>query len=152
MTEIIQHPAQQVTVNTEETFDQYKKRIKETRTEIRAFKDGMPIAVDSAMQYSFLMLGMERLLTPEEFAAVYMAVMSAIDQMEKAGVLPEELVKTVSTPFDATPPVIPDRFREEAGDGVELVVHFVCNTGFEIVKEYPPDEAVEEEDADTDSD
>ena len=145
MTEVIQHPARQVSVNTEETFSQYARRIRDTRSEIRTFKNGAPIVLRSELQYTFLMLGMERLLTPEEFELVFMAIMTKIKEMEAAGILPPDVVKTVETPFDLTPPEIPERFLSELAPGVLLESRFVGSMGFEIVTVYPPDpEEVEE--------
>jgi len=47
------------------------------------YRNGAMIELDPNLQYSFLMLGMERLLTPEEFGVVYTAMKTALDIGER---------------------------------------------------------------------
>ena len=142
MIKIIQHPAQSNSVNADETFDEYVKRIRRARKEIR-FGDGTPIVLEPGKVYSTLMLKMPRLLLTEEFAGLVPYVMGAIKQAEADGVIPADSVESIATAFDITPPVIPQRFFDE-DPAAEIAVHFAGLTGFEIVKNYPveiePDE------------
>jgi len=51
MTEIIQNEAQRMTIQTQETFEQYKERIFRTRHHIR-YKTGEQIELDPTLQYT----------------------------------------------------------------------------------------------------
>ena len=138
MTTIIQNQAQSVEVNTTETFDQFATRIfKDSKRPVR-FKNGADIELDPKLEYSFLMLGLTQLATPQEFEVLFTAIMGAIAQAESQGLIPAGWVKTVATPFDVLPPKIPNKFADEIGNAT-LKTLLVGEVGFAVVKEEPPE-------------
>jgi hypothetical protein len=142
MTEIIEHEAQQITVNTEETFEEFKNRLFRKRYPIQ-YKTGAPIEVQPGTFNSFLKFTLTRAGTPQEFMNLFGAVMAMIKQMENAGQLPENWVVDVATPFDVTPPPIPDRFADEIPEGMEIKTYLDGELCYRL--EMVPIPVVEEE-------
>ena len=138
MTTILEHPAKQITVNSEETLEQFARRIEEMNSDI-AFGDGTPIDLDSRYIYSFLLFELSRRLTTEEFGKFAGAVMHTITQMEKSGELEEGLIREVGTAFDVTPPSIPERFIKSAPKGVTYFPRLAGTIGYTIETCCPPD-------------
>jgi len=137
MTDIISNPAHQITAQSAETLDEYSARIRKSSMKPIRYKDGTPIELDPKLQYSFLMMGLTRLATPEEFGALYTAIMTTVAQMEASGALPEGWVKTVATPFDVLPPAVPEQYTENIGED-EVKTFLVGEAGFSIVRVSPP--------------
>jgi hypothetical protein len=150
MTEIIDNPAQSITAPTDETFAQYVDRIGRARRMVQ-YKNGKPIELDPNLDYSFLMLGFKKdpqtgtgIATPEQFKALVAAIKRNVDEMEAAGLLPEDWVQVVATPFDVIPPQVPGKFVEEAEErGLIIKTLLVGNIGFAIAR--MPPEVVKEE-------
>jgi len=69
MIKIIPHPAQSNFASADESFDEYVKRFRRTRQEIK-FGDGTPIVLHPEKVYSTLMLKIPRLLSAEEFVGL----------------------------------------------------------------------------------
>jgi len=138
MTDIVTSPALDITAQTTESFEEFSSRIYKSSKKPLRFKDGKPIELDPTLEHSFLMLGLSRLATQEEFTKLYTAFMTTIAQMEVNGDLPADWVKSVATPFDVIPPAIPPQFTENLGEA-EIKTYLVGEVGFAIVKEYPPE-------------
>ena len=134
MAEVIEHPAQSLAFETGETFSQFADRVYRQSKRPLQYSDGAMIELDPELQYSFMMFGMTRLLTPEEFAAVYEAMMTALAKAEKKGTVPAGLIKTVATPFDVMPPRIPDSFVDGLEEGAVIKTYLVGDTGFAVAK------------------
>ena len=144
MTEIIEHQAQSITIQTDETFDQFADRIYTKCRYPIQYKSGERIELDPALAYTFLMLGMPRLLTPEEFAGLLPYVMPAIAQAEADGTIPPGLIRTIATPFDVPPrPAIPAKFADDIGEGVEIKTYLAGETAFLITKKHTEPEIEE---------
>ena len=139
MTEIVEHPAQQLTLMTDETFLQFADRVQRTNTRPIMHKDGHLLELDPESEYSFLMLGLTRLATPEEFAVLLKIIMQAVDQAEAQGVIPKKWVRSVATPFDIPKrPELSERFADELEEGARIKCYLTGNTTFTFVKEPPP--------------
>jgi hypothetical protein len=145
MTEIIQSAAQRVTLESDETFAQYADRVFRTRRPIQ-YKDGTPIEVDPNLQYSFLMLGLTRLATPEEFGVLYGIIMSAVAEAESQGIVPAGWIKTVGTPFDLIPKPVPSKFADEIPANTVIKTYIAGEMSYDIRLEIlPPEEESEHE-------
>jgi hypothetical protein len=163
MTEIIQNPATDITAADYETFDQYSSRVyhatkmplryadpREDEDGNRINPGGLPIELNPELHYSFLMLGMERLATPAEFATIFTVVGAALKQLEQQGKIPADMIKTVATPFNVKVPKIPEEFapdsRMQEGEPV-IKSYLTGEVAIAVVREYPqstePDESDE---------
>ena len=149
MTRVHSGKAQQVRINPLENWKEYRNRVLQTRYPIRyrdeydeetgeLTKAGEPIKLNPDSEYCFLLLELQRKLTEQEFGAIYTAIMGTIAQFEDAGHLPVGLVKEVSTPFDLTPPPIPERFKEELGEEEEHNTYVIGEIGYRLEKEKKP--------------
>ena len=148
MTTVIEHPAQNLTMRTELTFNEFADHVWRTNRRQLRYSDGAMIELQPDLAYSFLMLGMERLLTPEEFGVVYFCVMQALEQAEKKGLIPTGLVKSVATPFDVpNRPAIPDKFADDIEEEATVKTYLTGEVSFTVAKEYPI-ETVEPEECD----
>ena len=110
------------------------------------YSDGALIELAPGLAHVFMMLGMKRPLNGEEFALVYERFMAEIKRLEEKGLLPEDLVEVVATPF-AVPnlPAIPEKFADEIDDGAVKKIYLTGEVSFSLVKEYPHLETVEPE-------
>lgn len=149
MTEIINHPAQEISVQTSETFDQYADRLYKRSRRLFQHGDGTLIELHPDLEYSFLMLGLTRLATPEEFGVLYTTIMTAIAQAETQGLIPSDWVKTVATPLDVKPPSVPQRLIE---DDAEVKIYLTGELQFSVTKQMKepvepvmPEETIPEE-------
>ena len=143
---VVDGGATKISVETAETFSQFQSRIFKARKPLQfVTKDeqgevigGAPIELNPESVYSFLMLELTRLATPQEFGALFTIIMTEIAKAEAQGIIPPGWVKSVATPFDVQPPVIPDKFSDQIEEGVTLKVLLSGDVGFNIIKEYPP--------------
>ena len=113
MTEIITainpNPAQNVSVNVEENFNQFATRIyNETRPLL--FANGEAIELNPESKYCIIALELSQIATPEQFAVLYGAIMGAVAQAEAAGAIPPGWFRNIATLFNLNPPVVPERF------------------------------------------
>ena len=164
MTEIIPFQAQDVTCSDYETFEQFADRVYKATKKPLMYKDtatnedgtlvnpgGVLIEINPELYYSFLMLGLTRLGTPEEFAELFGAIMGVVGQMEAMGRLPVGWVKSVATPFNIRCPKIPEQFADPVA-GTVMKAYLVGDAAIAIRRESPPpeeslevEETVEEE-------
>ena len=85
------------------------------------------------------MLELERLLTQQEFVAMYTVMMGAVQQAESQGIIPANLIRRVATPFDVPEvPVIPDGNLNDIGNA-EIKIQLIGEVGINIVKHQPPE-------------
>jgi len=158
MTTVNPGKAQQVWVDPNESFNDYSQRVFLKRFPIKfrdetieepieteegtvtktRIKPGEPIVLKLDSVYSAVFLRMKRVLTPQEFQTVFGAIMMTIKQFEAQGLLPEDLVEDVMTPFDLSPPIIPERFLEELEENEEIQAEIVGNVGYELKKYKKP--------------
>jgi len=139
MTTVIEHPAMCLTMRTEMKFDEFADHVwRANKRELRHRNDKL-IELKPGLDYTFLMLGMKRLLNKKEFGIVYQKFMSEIKQLEEAGILPKDSVEIVATPLDVpTLPKIPDKFADKIEDGVKIKIYLTASDlSFTIAKEYP---------------
>lgn len=135
MTEIIDSPAQQLTIDAVETFDEFVKRIQRKRFPLK-HADGKRIALSPGTVLSLLVIELEeRSATPVEFMTLFDALMETVAQFEKQGRLPIGWVKRVRTPLDVQKPEIPSRFLENL-NGEEIKFYLDGQVFFSIEKEY----------------
>ena len=148
MTTVIENQATPFLLRTDETFLEFANRISKSNVCNVGYKDGSLIELDPNLEYSFVLLGLKRLLTPEEFAFVYTAMMDAVHKLEVQGVLSEGLVETVATPFDIPArPAIPNQFADTQEDGADIKTYLTGSLTFTMVNHVPPTQ-VEIDDAD----
>ena len=153
MTVVIQNPAMDITASDYETFDQCADRIlKATQRRLR-YKDpdnpenidGIPIEIDPELHYAFLMLGLTRLGTTEEFTILFGAIMAVVKQLEEAGQLPDGWVQTVATPFNVKCPTIPEHFADDIA-GQVIKAYLTGNAEVTLGRYIPPPvEGIDEE-------
>jgi hypothetical protein len=136
MTTVIEHPAMSLTMRTNQTFSEFAEHVWRTNKRELRHKNGSLIELDSELTYSFLLLGMERLFTDEEFAAVKVL----IEEGEEQGKIPKGLVITMATPFDVPArPAIPPEFVNELEEGGEIKTYLTASDlSFTLAKVYPP--------------
>jgi len=130
MTAINEGLAQQVVMQTEETFQQFKERIFQVRYPLKfrdevdehnnVIKQGGPIEVEPDSFYSFLRLQLARPATPTEFVTLFGLIMGAVAQAETAGIIPANWVKEVATPFDLITGSIPEHITEALPENTEV--------------------------------
>ena len=146
MTEIIQHPAQQIVVNFDETFDEASDRICIATKQPIQHANGKPVTMTPGTHNCFLKLELEeRKATPEEFDALCGAIMMTIKQFEAQKLLPENWVKRVATPFDVTVPPIPERLLQAVRAGYKAEVHLSGDVYVHLTQ-VPIEEEFNEED------
>jgi hypothetical protein len=150
MTEVIPFQAQDITCSDYETFEQYANRVyKATKKPLR-YKDstvdedgtlvnpyGVPIEVNPDLHYAFLMLGLTRLGTPQEFEMLFGAIMLVVQQMEQAGHLPEGWVRSVATPFNIKCPRIPEQFADDIARAVTKA-YLTGDAAISVTRIIPP--------------
>ena len=150
MTEVIQYQATDITASDYETFDECAERIfKATQRRLR-YKDpdnpknidGIPIEIDPDLYYPFVMLGVTRLGTKKEFTMLFEAIKSVVKQMEAAGLLPKDWVKTIATPFNMKCPKIPEHFADDIA-GAVVKAYLTGTAQISINREIPPPPAEE---------
>ena len=147
-TTVIEQQAQHLEVRTDESFLEFADRVHRKNMRPLCYENGSLIELDPELEYSFLMLGMKRLLTQEEFVIVYAAFMSEIKRLEDSGALPKDLVRTVATPFDiprSARPVIPSKFADEIEDDAVIKMYLTGNTSFTLGKILPDAKPVEDD-------
>jgi hypothetical protein len=147
MVEFIENQAQMVVTVADETFEQYAKRIGDAKVPIQ-YKDGRAIELRPDLEYSFLMLGLKKLATPEQFGILASTIMAEVQKLESQGVLPEDWVQQVATPFDVVPPQLREEFLTALDADIEIVISVNGYIGLDIQKKYmpqpEPDETAEE--------
>ena len=112
------NPAQNVTVDVQETFDEFATRIHDKRVMPLLFENGEPIRLNPKSKYCIMALELEEIASPEQFAVLFGTIVNAVTQAEDAGVIPKGWCKNVATLFNLTPPEIPQRYRDESPDAV----------------------------------
>jgi len=152
MTTFIDHQAQEITVQTEESFGDFASRIHRTSRRQLRYRDGAMIELKPDLDYVNLKLGLRRdpqtgkgFATPELFESLSMAIMGTVKQFESQEMLPEDWVQSVATTFDVVPPQIPQKFLDELEEGEELVFCLVGELGLVIEKRSPQPAPVEQE-------
>jgi len=145
-----------ITASDYESFDQCAERIyKATHRRLRykdpdnpENKDGVLIEIDPNLHQVFLMLSLTRLGTPEEFYALFGAIMAMVKQMEDAEQLPRDWVQSVATPFNIKCPKIPEHFADDI-DGAVIKAYLTGSAEITINREVlstkEPEPEVQEE-------
>ena len=145
MTEVIGNPANKVTLSNKLTFEQVAEQLRTASMTSLSYGNGAAIELNPELDYSFLMLGLTRLLTSQEFGVVYMSIMAAIAQAESQGLIPPGLIKQVATTFDV-PKVegLDEMLDGLIPEGEELHLALRGTLGLEITKSPIPEVVVEE--------
>jgi hypothetical protein len=138
MTTVVEHPAQSLEMRSDMTFDEFAGHVwRKNRRDLR-HKNGEPVELMPGNSYAFLMVGLKELLTPEQFALVLERFMVEVKKLEAEGLLPNDSLAVVATPFDVPSlPAIPDMFADELEDGVKIAIYLTGELSFTLAKKYP---------------
>jgi len=110
--EIIEHPAQSMTFEPKETFQDFANRIYGSSKIEMTHRNGAKIEFKPGMVKSAVLFDLERFLTPMEFYALKVYLENA-----PPSVLPEGLVKRVATAIDfPVTPELPTDFADGSID------------------------------------
>ena len=107
------NPAQNVTVDVQETFDEFATRIHDRRSAPLLFENGESIVLNPDAVTCVMGIEMARPLTPEEFTGLFGTLKEWLKQAEAAGTIPPHVVGEISTLFNLVPPSIPQRYKDE---------------------------------------
>ena len=113
MTEIITainpNPAQNVSVNVEENFNQFASRIyNETRPLL--FANGEAIELNPGSKHCVIALEVSDFATQVQFTGLLPLIGETLIKAEAAGIVPPGWCKGIMTLFNLEPPQIPERF------------------------------------------
>jgi hypothetical protein len=139
------NPAQNITANVEETFENFRARIfKDSKRPIR-FENGQNIELQLGGKHAVLMLQLADIATPEQFEALMFIIMQAVTQATINGVIPPDWFQGVATLFNLLPPEIPEQFQDEQH---EIKVFLTGETQFALqrVPIVPDEPEIDEED------
>jgi len=107
------NPAQQVTADLSETFDDFANKVAKTSKRQIRFGNGEPIEIEPGGKYAVLALKLAEIATPEQFFALMNAIEQAIVKATMDGTIPPGWFQGVSTLFDLLPPEVPEQFQDE---------------------------------------
>jgi len=135
--EVIKHPAQRLSMTTNQTFQEWSDFVQYKNMRPIAFGDNTPIELRESLEYVFLLLIMERELTQEEFAGVLPYLDEAFKKAEKDKIIPPGVVQKVATAFSVPQrPPIPDQFADEIEDNAVIKTYLQGHTSFLVKKEH----------------
>ena len=137
------NPAQQITANTAETFDDYANRIFKTSKKRIQHGNGEPVELAPDSVYSTILLKVKYLLSQEKFNVLEGIIGQSIMQAVMDGVIEPDWFQGLATPLDLHTPAIPEQYQEE---GHEIKVFLAGETGFVMQKTKIPDEIDEQTD------
>jgi hypothetical protein len=141
--EINPNPAQQITAETTETFQDFANRVfKASKRSIR-HGNGLPVEIEPGGIYSTLLIKVKKLLTAEKFFEVQEYIERGIIQAVMDGVVEPDWFQGITTPFDLHPPEVPEHYKD---DDHEIKAYLVGETGF-VFTQTPIPEVIAEEDA-----
>ena len=144
--EIIEHPAQKLPMVTNQTFQEWADFVQNRNVRPIQYGNGTPIELTDGLEYVFLMMGMQRELSAEEFAGLMPYILNGIKQAEKDKVIPVDVVQQIATAFTIPQcPQVPDKFADEIEADAVLKTYLYGHTTFRVLKEEPPDQHEEEE-------
>jgi hypothetical protein len=143
------NPAQVITADTTETFEDFVRRVYKTSKRLIRYGNGKPIELKPGGKYAVIALKLSEIATPAQFDALFRIIMQSVAEATETGVIPPDWFQNISTLFDLYPPEIPEQFQDGSH---EFKSFLVGETGFAIIKtplpEVIPDETEEGEEDD----
>jgi hypothetical protein len=133
------NPAQNVAVDTNETFSEFSTRIHDKRVLPLLFDNGEPITLNPESKYCVMAFELTDFATQEQFAVLFGTIYQAIKGAEDAGAIPKDWCKNVATLFNLTPPEVPQRYLEEV-PGAKVRITWKGEQRFLIEREEPEKE------------
>ena len=135
------NPAQNVTVNTEETFETFRNHVYKQSHPLR-FDDRKWIELMPGSKNAVIKLQLSDIATPEQITALLGMIMQSVLQATNEGIIPPDWLLDIATLFNLTPPEVPEQFVEE---GHEIKVFWTGEGHYNFAK--TPIQIEESEDA-----
>ena len=135
--------AQNVTVNTEETFETFRNRVYKQSHPLR-FADGKLIELEPGSKNAVISLKLSEIATSAQFDVLLGIIMQSVAQATESGVISPGWLLDIATLFNLTPPEVPEQFEEE---GFETKAFWTGEGHYNFIRT-PVREPVEEEEAD----
>lgn len=107
------NPAQPITADVTETFDDFAGKVQRTSHNPIQHGNGNPVELNAGSKYSVIALELAEIATTEQFAAIMGIIMQSVTQATQAGIIPEGWFKGITTLFDLYPPAVPEPYQEE---------------------------------------
>ncbi|MDR3235021.1 MAG: hypothetical protein LBT46_15400 [Planctomycetaceae bacterium] len=133
--DIVMSPAAGASLTPEQSFNRWSSEVfRNTHREFR-FGDDTLVRVNSGQCYTLLLLGLERVLTPDEFNALAAKLATAYNELISEGVLSEGAIKSLATIRNYEVPDVPVEFMDEE---TNITAAIVGHTQIAFGKEKKP--------------
>jgi hypothetical protein len=133
--DIVMSPAASAESTPEQSFNKGSSEVYRTTTKEFRFGDDKLVSVEQGQSYTLLLLGLERILTTDEFNALAVKLAIAYNELIAEGVLTQGAIKSLATVRNFDVPVVPEEYLDEESD---IRAAIVGSTQIAVVKEKKP--------------
>ena len=135
------NPAQQITVNLETTFEDFKNQVfKKSKRPLR-HGNGQLIELAPDAVYTTVLLKVKYLLSAEKFNVLEGIIGLSIMQAVMDGVIEPDWFQGLATPLDLHTPAIPEQYQD---DNHDIKIYLVGETGFAVAKTPLPEVEIDD--------